>query len=105
MSTIAVFTTVDSKEQARKIAAALVDRKLAACVQVSHIESFFTWQGQTQDEPEFRLMIKTVAERYAALEAALVELHPYELPAIYAVDLPQVYAPYAEWVAEHARGS
>ena len=104
MSTIAVFTTVDSEEQARKIAAALVDRKLAACVQVSNIESFYTWKGETQDEAEFRLMIKTVAERYTAVEAAIVELHPYELPAIYAVDLPRVYAPYAEWVDEHARG-
>ena len=104
MSTIAVFTTVDSEEQARKIAAALVDRKLAACVQVSSIESFYTWEGATQDEAEYRLMIKTVAERYAAVEAAIVELHPYELPAIYAVDLPRVYAPYAEWVSDNSRG-
>ena len=105
MGIIAVFTTVDSDDEARKIAAALVERKLAACVQVSQIESFYTWEAATQNEPEFRLMIKTVAARYADVEAAIVELHPYELPAIYAVDLPQVHAPYAEWVDEQSRGS
>jgi periplasmic divalent cation tolerance protein len=104
MSTIAIFTTVDSEAEARRIAAALVEQKLAACVQVSRIQSFYTWEGETQDEAEFRLMIKTVAERYAAVEAAVLELHPYELPAIYAVDLPRVHAPYAEWVDEHSRG-
>jgi periplasmic divalent cation tolerance protein len=105
MGTIAVFTTVDSENEARKIAAALVERKLAACVQISSVESFYTWKGETQHEPEFRLMIKTVAERYAAVEAAIVELHPYELPAIYAVDLPFVFARYADWVSDNARRS
>lgn len=105
MSTTAIITTVDSEESARKIAVALVEQKLAARVQVSRIESFYTWDGETQHDPEFRLMIKTLAERYADVEAAIVELHPYELPAIYALDLPQVYAPYAEWVDEHSRGS
>jgi periplasmic divalent cation tolerance protein len=105
MSVIAVLTTVDSEDEARKIADALVERKLAACVQVSRIDSVYTWEGETQNEAEFRLMIKTAAARYAAVEAAIVALHPYELPAIYALDLPQVYAPYAEWVDEHSRGS
>ena len=105
MATIAVFTTIDSDDQARRIAAALVARKLAACVQVSRIESFYTWDGEMQDEAEFRLMIKTAAERYADVEAAILELHPYELPAIYAVEMPLVYAPYADWVSEQSRES
>ena len=99
MSTIAVFTAIDSEERAREIATELVERKLAACVQVSGIESFYVWDGATQNDTEYRLMIKTTEQRYADVEAAIRELHSYELPGIYSVSLVNVYPPYAEWVA------
>ena len=102
MSVIAVFTTIDSEAQARKIAAALVERRLAACVQVSEIESFYTWDDATQNDREFRLMIKTTDTRYSDVEAAIRELHSYDLPAIYALDIDSVYAPYADWVARNS---
>lgn len=105
MSTIAIFTTIDSEEQARTIAAALVERKLAACVQVSRIESFYAWEGATQNEPEWRLMIKTAGDRYPDVEAAILELHTYDLPAIYSIDLANVHTPFAAWVAENSRGA
>lgn len=102
MGVIAILTTIDSEAAAQEIAAALVDRRLAACVQISRIESFYTWDEKTQNEAEFRLVIKTTAERYGDVEAAILDLHPYDLPAIYAVDLAQVHAPYAEWVAANS---
>ncbi|MDJ0700751.1 MAG: divalent-cation tolerance protein CutA [Woeseiaceae bacterium] len=102
MSIVAVFTTIDSEQQAREIATELVQRKLVACVQVSNIESFYVWNGATQNDNEFRLMIKTTEEQYAAVEAAILELHTYELPAIYSVSLSNVYTPYAEWVTENS---
>jgi periplasmic divalent cation tolerance protein len=100
MSLIAVFTTVGDEEQARRISRELVQRRLVACAQISPIESFYVWQGGLCQEPEFRLLLKTTAERYAAVEAAIRELHPYELPAIHAVALERVSEPYARWVRD-----
>jgi periplasmic divalent cation tolerance protein len=104
MTTIAVFTTIDSLEQARVIATALVERKLAACVQISTIESVYTWEGSTQNEQEFRVLAKTTQGRYPEVEAAIRELHSYDLPAIYAVGMARVFEPYAEWVAANSSG-
>jgi periplasmic divalent cation tolerance protein len=105
MGLIAVLTTIDSEDGAKQIATALVDRKLAACVQISRIESYYSWEGKTRNDAEFRLVIKTKVDRYADVEAAILELHSYDLAAIYSVDLAQVHAPYAEWVVENSSGS
>ena len=102
MNTIAVLTTIDSEERARAMAESLVERKLAACVQISAIDSVYEWQGAIQNDREYRLMAKTLASRYADIEAAIRELHTYELPAIYAIELTEVFAPYADWVAENS---
>lgn len=104
MTTIAVLTTIDSLDHAQVIARTLVERKLAACVQISTIESIYLWQGAMQNDQEFRLMIKTTAERYPDVAAAVRELHTYDLPAIYAFGMTQVFEPYAEWVAENSSG-
>lgn len=97
---LAVLTTVDDESMARRIAHALVERRLAACVQVSAIESHYRWRGSVQQDREYRILCKTTAERYAALEAAIVELHPYELPAIFALEAARAYGPFAAWIAE-----
>ena len=93
-----VITTVATAEQARTLARAMVERRLAACAQITAIESWYRWQGQVHQESEFRLLFKTRAELYAGLEAALRALHPYELPAIHGVPTARAYGPYAEWV-------
>jgi periplasmic divalent cation tolerance protein len=100
---IAVFTTVGSEDEAKRIARTLVERKLAACVQISAIESFYRWDGAVQNEREYRLLIKTVDERYAAIEAAIRELHSYELPAIHACAIDRISAPYGQWVIQGSR--
>lgn len=101
MNILAVITTTDSLELARKIAAALVDRRLAACVQISRIESFYAWQGQTQNDDEFRVFVKTTEDRYPDVEAAILELHTYDVPAIVAFPFEHVFEPYADWVVEN----
>lgn len=101
MEIVAILTTIDSVERAQVIASALVERKLAACVQISEVESVYSWQGAVQRQREFRILAKTLAGRYADAEAAIRELHTYELPAIYAVPVTDVFAPYADWVAEN----
>ena len=100
MSTIAIMTTTDSADEARAIASALVERKLAACAQISSIQSYYTWQGAVRNDDEFRILIKTTEGRYADVEAAILELHSYDLPAIVAFDITRAYEPYADWVAE-----
>ena len=103
MKLIAVLTTTESGEEAKSIAAHLVEHKLAACVQIEKIQSVYTWDGATQDSAEFRLLIKTLEDRYRDVEAAILELHSYELPAIYAVPLEHAHEPYAEWVAANSQ--
>jgi len=98
MNIIAIMTTTDSLDEARSIAAALVERKLAACVQISPIQSYYRWQGAVQNDEEFRILIKTVEDRYADVEAAILELHSYDLPAVLALDVTHAYGPYREWV-------
>lgn len=104
MNTIAVITTVGSRAEAQSMARALVERKLAACAQIDAIESFYIWNGAVQNEPEFRVTFKTVEAQYAAVEAAIRELHSYELPAIHAVAIACIHAPYADWIASNATG-
>ena len=104
MKAIAIYTTVPNREVARAIAETLVRRGLVACAQISPIESFYAWNGAVENEPEFRLLLKTTEARYDAVETAIRELHPYELPAIHAVAFERVYAPYAQWVGDNSVG-
>lgn len=105
MSIIAIMTTTDSLDEARSIAAALVERKLAACVQISTIQSFYTWQGAVKSDDEFRILVKTTEDRYADVEAAVLELHSYDLPAVFALDVSRAYEPFAEWVTDSVSGA
>ena len=102
---IAVHTTIDDADGARRIARALVERKLVACAQISTIESFYVWNGTVAHEPEFRILVKTRASLYAAVEAAIRELHSYDLPAIYAVAVVSADPAYAQWVQASTAGN
>lgn len=101
---LAVFTTTETREEARTMASVVVERRLAACAQISEIESIYAWKGDMRREIEFRLLLKTTKRQYAAVEAVIRELHPYELPAIFAVGVEHAWGPYAEWVREGAQG-
>lgn len=95
---IAVVTTVATLAQAQAMARSLVERRLAACAQISEIESIYRWQGAVHDEAECRIVFKTTRERYAEVEQAIRALHGYELPAIHALAFDAVHAPYADWI-------
>lgn len=95
-----VFTQVPDRATALKIASVLIDEKVAACVNVlGAATSVYRWQGEVEQADEVPLLIKTTAPRYAALEATLRRLHPYELPEIVAVPLAQGLPAYLNWVA------
>lgn len=98
-----VLTTVANQQQARTLAADMLAQRLCACVQLQAIESLYHWQGQVQQEVEWRLLLKTSAARYPALEAALRQAHPYELPAIVALPVTQALPAFTDWVAQKSR--
>jgi periplasmic divalent cation tolerance protein len=93
-----VVTTVATHDQAGELARAMVEQRLAACAQISRIDSYYRWQGAVEHADEYRILFKTRAGGYAALEAAIRARHPYQLPAIHAWPTAQAWGPYAEWV-------
>jgi periplasmic divalent cation tolerance protein len=98
-----VVTTVGKREEARTIARTLVERGLAACAQISAIESYYAWQDAVEHDAEFRVLFKVAAGAYDAVEQAIRELHPYQLPAIHAIPVERAWAPYRAWVDEQSR--
>lgn len=98
---IAVVTTVGTHADAERLARTLVERLLAACAQIEAIDSFYVWDGALQHDSEFRVLFKTTRDRYDAVESAIRELHPYELPAIHAIAFERAFAPYAAWIESH----
>lgn len=98
MTLIAVMTTIDDRAAAGEMARALVDKQLAACVQISEIQSVYRWEGTVEEGREFRLLIKTTRDRYAKVESLIKSLHSYDLPAVVALELSLASAEFAEWV-------
>jgi periplasmic divalent cation tolerance protein len=99
-----VVTTVGHRDEARSLARTLVERGLAACAQISEIESYFAWQGAVQHDPEFRVLFKVATAQYDAVEQAIRELHSYQLPAIHAIPVERAYEPYRAWVEANSHG-
>jgi periplasmic divalent cation tolerance protein len=97
---IQIITTTASADDARRIGAALVERRLAACVQiVGPIESVYRWEGKIETATEFQCWIKTRDELYGRVEQAIRELHTYDVPEILAIPVVQGSAAYLEWLA------
>ena len=96
--TITIFTTTGSLEEAKILAKTVVEQNLAACAQISEIESFYTWENEAQNDQEFRIMFKTTKNKYKDVERAILKIHSYDLPAIYAVDVDELYKPYGDWL-------
>ena len=102
---LVVTTTVASMDDARRLARELVERRLAACVQLDDIAaSVYRWEGRVCEDAEVRLSIKTVPELRTALEAAFEELHPYDVPQFIAA-MHAGSAAYADWVRSEAGGA
>ena len=99
MSALIVITNAPDRDVALKIARALIERRLAACVNIlAECTSVYRWQGRLETAVEVPLLIKTRAAIYAEVEAAIKSLHPYELPEIVAVPIERGLPAYLEWV-------
>lgn len=93
-----VITTCSDRDSAKSLAAKMIKAKLAACVQLDEIESFYEWQGEVENGSEVRLMIKTQAFLYAELEVFIKEHHSYEVPEIIALPIQAGSKEYLSWI-------
>jgi len=100
-----VLSTVASAEDGERIARALVEKGVAACVNVlPGLVSIYRWKGAIERDEERLLIIKTEGERFEALRQALVALHPYEVPEVLALPVAGGHPPYLSWLSESVRG-
>ncbi len=94
-----VLSTVASAEDGDRLARALVERRVAACVNVvAGVTSFYRWEGGVQRDEERLLVIKTRTDRFSDLRSALVDLHPYEVPEVIALPITGAHSPYLAWL-------
>ncbi|MDP5110598.1 MAG: divalent-cation tolerance protein CutA [Rickettsiaceae bacterium] len=93
-----VLTTTDSKKNAILIAKTLLETKLAACVQIDKVESFFCYEASYRQTNEFRLMIKAPTDNYKKIEKSIKSKHSYQLPQIIKLDIVDGLPGYLEWI-------
>lgn len=96
---LSVYVTASSREEAEKIAAAVVEDRLAACANIFPVQSIYRWQGKVDRVEKCALILKTTAEKFGALEVRIKELHSYDCPCIVAWPVVAGSAEYLEWVA------
>ncbi len=96
---VVVLCTAPAGE-AERLAKALVDARLAACVNVTGVQSCFRWEGTVTSEPEHLLIVKTQYRLLDPLVAKIRELHSYDLPEVVAIPVVGGHAPYLDWVRE-----
>ena len=94
-----VLVTAPDEAVARDLARALVEERLAACGNiVPAVTSIFRWQGEVQQESEVLVVLKTSAERFAALRTRVLELHPYDVPEVISLAVEAGHQPYLDWL-------
>ena len=104
MSALLVLTNLPDRASAENLARTLVEKRAAACVNIlAPCRSVYRWKGQVEQEEEHPVLIKTTRDAYAALESAIRQAHPYELPEIVAVPIERGLPAYLDWLAEETK--
>lgn len=93
-----VMTTVAGEQQARAIATAVIEARLAACAQTMPIRSCYWWDGKVVNDPEFLMLFKTLASQYSELEAKILSLHSYDTPEILRLPIDGGFGKYLAWI-------
>lgn len=104
MSVLIVYITCKTPEEARGIASAVIEKRLAACANIlpAHI-SVYEWKGEVRQETETAMILKTTEGRFEALKAEILKLHSYDVPCIAAWPIKRGHAPFLEWVESSVR--
>jgi periplasmic divalent cation tolerance protein len=99
---IVVLVTCASVKEARKIARAVVEQRIAACANIvtAPVHSIYRWKGKVESANEFLLIIKTTQARFAKLEAEVKRLHSYDVPEIIALPIARGAATYLTWISD-----
>lgn len=95
-----VMTTYSDEEVGKKIIDSLLEQKLAACIQVQQVNSFFSWKGEVNKEKEFLLFIKTKHSLYDRVEKCIKENHSYDVPEILELPIINGSPAYFNWIEE-----
>ncbi|WP_456433303.1 divalent-cation tolerance protein CutA [Nitratifractor sp.] len=95
-----LVTTTDTPEEAREIARTLLERRLAACVQIVPITSLYRWRGAIEEAEEWRLEIKAPMRHVEAIRETIVRIHSYEVPEVLLLHANAAHEPYARWLRE-----
>ena len=98
-----VLSTAGSKEEAQKIARILVERLLAASVNIVAVESIYRWEGEVETAQEWLLVIKTTDEAFERVRAAIAELHSYEVPECISISVEDGSAEYLQWISDSVK--
>ena len=93
-----VVTTTGTKEEAQRIAQTLLNARLAACIQIFPIESFYHWEGKVERGVEFRLEIKTRRRHFQSIEKLITDLHSYQVPEIIEIPVSNGSEEYLRWI-------
>jgi len=103
LNAVLILSTASTHDEASRIAESLVAEELAACVQLSPIESWYRWEGRIEHQPETRLHIKTMAHLADQVEARIRAMHSYAVPEIVILPLGDGSADYLGWIAASTR--
>ena len=101
MKIVLIQTTCGTKEEARKIAKVLIEEKLAACIQMFEIESFYNWNNEFCCDNETLLNIKTRKDNFEKIKSRILELHSYDLPEIIQLDITNASEEYLKFIGEN----
>ncbi len=95
-----VATTVEKQNQAENLAESILNKRLAACVQISTCKSMYHWQGALESADEYILTMKTRKDLFGELERYLVKIHPYDVPEILATEILYGSEKYLDWLEQ-----
>jgi len=100
MSYCIVITTTPDEREAKQLTSSILELKLAACVQLSNISSYYTWENKITNDNEVKLLIKTRKSLYNKLQSHIIENHSYDTPEIVMINIDDGNQKYLDWIEE-----
>ncbi len=95
-----VLVTAPDLRAANEIGQLMVERGLAACVNIWEVLSIYRWQGNVKREPEAAMLFKVPTEGFESLRSEILKVHPYEVPCLVRYDIAEGHQPYLDWISE-----